>query len=212
MNWEEQLLQLLGIPNTAVNTAWLDQWATAEGSGFDASNGYNPFNIRNQPGGGFYGWTSPQQGLAGTAAWLQSNGNFGGIGTYAQNIANYLTGQTSSIGQSLAYFSGQGGNPNGLTSSYKNLIGGVNYDENAGPGQNYLNWLKTPAANTPEAKANENATVQGSIFDPIVSGIENAGALALAALLIAVGGLWLVLSNKNTQTVIKEGAKAAIAG
>jgi len=188
----EELLSALGIEPSANNVSWIQQWIASEGP-YGTQTG--PLNIF--PLGNTY---NPQA----VAAWLNTNGNFGGIGTYAQNIASYLNGKTSNIGPSLAWFSGQKGNAFNLTASYQKLVG-----SGAGAGTGYAaDSGSTTGQNT---SANTGAVDQGpSFFAPLTNALESGGLLIAAALLIGIGGLWLVLSNPNTQNTLKETAKAAV--
>lgn len=197
--WATEVLSALGIEPTPANVSWLSQWTNAESPWGTAVYG-NPLNIE-----GFAGGYNPSA----TAAWLSSNGGYGGTGTYAQEISSYLNGLPNQLAKAFSYFSGANGNTSSLTDSYKNLLGANSQTLVPLTAQGQLNAAAATGANPQQMQAQANAN--DSFFTPLVQALESGGLLIAAALLISIGGLWIVLSNKDTQTVVTEGVKAAVA-
>lgn len=201
--WQAQLLTLLGIPVNQNNVNWMTNWFNSEepnggfGPGYYSYYQNNPINIK--VGGSFANFGSPNAGLTNTAQWLMSNGNFGNLGTYAQEIKAYLTGQPNNLASSLAYFSGHGGDPSGLTTSYQRLVSGSGSSSAAGT---YSPTVLTTQTQQDCAwwdlacHANNIATGALTATQNAMNAIEaNVLVMGAAIALLLIGGLWVSKTN-----------------
>lgn len=207
MSWETDLLTALGIPVSQTNVSWLDNWMAAEAAGNSDMNyqaaPYNPFNIKI--GGQFANFGSQSDGINATAYWLQHNGNFGSLGTYAQEIKAFLTGQSNNLASSLAYFSGHSGNPSGLSASYQKLVGGSGSssaaDSSTGSIQSRIlgstkltNQTQYATCNPWDVTCNTNNALlfmQNTMNNIQENVMDNLIVAAMAIVLLAVGVNWI---------------------
>lgn len=225
--WQSQLLTLLGIPVTQQNINWISNWMNAEAVGNPDINfqgyPYNPLNIKQWPSGTFYEWPDSTTGITNTAQWLQNNGNFNGIGTYADNIKNYLLGLPNNLPASLAWYSGHSGNASQLTTSYQGLLGS----------QGTANTGTTNTSQTQQTGLPSNQQIAqnmgqymsalgpiGSLFNLISSAsswqdlVQKLGSDLIisigAVTFIFIGGLWIILGNQDTKKIFVGNIKDAL--
>lgn len=203
-SWIQQFLQGLGLPQTTANTNWVSQWIAAEGP---YGTQVNPINILGQG-------VAANDPLA-AANWLKTNGNWGGIGTYAQNIQAYLSGQTNNLTQSLSWFSGHSGNPVSANDS--------TFYNNPGSGTLQAAQAFVAKQGTPDILGFGNVAnainpsiasgVQAVLNAPsaLVSQIESTALVTIGAVtFIFIGGLWIIFGNNTTKQIMTKAATRMI--
>lgn len=204
--WATQFLQAMGIYPSQLNIDFVTAWTNAESAWGTAAYG-NPLNIEDSSIG-----YDPNA----TAAWLKANGNFGGIGTYGQNLINFLSNQPNNMAQSFAYWTGHSGDTTQLTASYQSLLGMINSATGgiAGP-------IETGASNpapTPDQPnaggANYPATVGPTLDIPgaiksLTNALQQTGLIFVAGALVIGGIIIMVMSNNTVHEVVDTTAKGA---
>lgn len=184
-NWITAFLQDLGITPSQENVNWVSQWIAAEGPfGTQA----NPLNISVGNAD-----ASLYNDPAAAANWLMNNGNFNGIGTYGQNLRNYLNGAVNNLQSSLSWFSGHSGGPISPSSStfYSKL-----------PGTSATQWTGNIGSTVSSAASNALKTAIPPLGFLSPDWLNNAGAnigWLLVALTLLLGGIiWLAISQLGT--------------
>jgi hypothetical protein len=217
-SWIQSFLTSLGVPVTSNNVNWVSNWIAYEGP-FGTQT--NPLNILDPKYTGGY---SPSA----AAQWLNTNGGYGGTGTYGQEVVNYLKGLPNQITTALSWFSGHSGQP--VPSSVNQFY--------ADPTN--IKWGGSGTPSTPTSpsvpSASGTTTTQQGCYDSVGNFLQcvqgnantlvptaqqalpnvqlylNEGGILLAAIVfILLGGLWIALGNQNTREAIATTAKTAVA-
>lgn len=216
--WEAAFLQAIGAQPTPQNVAFLDAWAQREepySSNPNAGYTYNPLNIGPEDFG------SVGAGITAFANTITQNP------AYA-DLLNALRGGTASPTTNyngLALWSGGGGlAANGATltgKGYSNLAGVTGTPSTTAA---TTNSSSPPSSSSGSASSTSSSTPTwlqniGSLpfgLGPATEEIASAGIVGAFALgLLLIGGIWLIMGNSQSRSIVvgtaKTAAKAAAA-
>lgn len=218
--WEYILLSLMGVPITEANLQFIGSWSTREG----ANNYNNPLNISSSPLGGQSGelnstyhiqeYPDIATGIENTAAFITRS-------PYYQTIVAALkTGNpwNANLSQALQTWSGSGGYtsfPNYYQSGGASPTQGNQSSGN--PLTNFLtgtgNAILNVGGNIGKTAQQMNPVTQfQNMITNINAGIFEGFILLGSVILIAVGGIWIVLSSRTVQKVTDTTVKVVKAG
>lgn len=224
--WATTFLQTLGIQATQNNIDFVLEWIQSEGQ---FGSQYNPLNAFGAQQG-----TTTQSAIS-VAQWMQTNGGYGGTGTYAQELIAFLSGGQNQLAKALSYWCGGGGqigyckNSNGTVTQnlgYQNLI--ANFSPGGG---GYSEGTTAVSPGTTQAGSASNLHSGWGAIGNFIGGpswiqqlFQNAGWLLIALALIIGGIIWLAVSelgdsgsttnqtinkvSKTKGTVVKAATKA----
>lgn len=199
--WEAAFLQAIGAQPTAANVSFLDAWAQREepySTNPNAGYTYNPLNT-TWPGGPVQNYGSVSEGIAAFAKTLTSNPGY-------QDLLAALRGgnpSTSTNYNGLGLWSGH---------SYYNLAGITGPSSASAPAASSTSTTSSQSSassSTGVPWLDSIASLPFGIGPGVESVVSSGLVLAGAITFLLIGGIWLIMGNENTRTIVVNTTKAA---